>query len=115
MLPSFILNSLYQVHKLGSHFSLLMKAVKHLDIINNNHCSHCNLHLQEIITFTKYKWAYYVVNTRAIYIDSKLLCKENMFNIKQPNNLALAPFLDLFNHDINTTVKVSVITELSVC
>lgn len=111
MLPSFILDSLHQAHKLESNFSLLMKAVKHLDIINKNHCSHCTLHLQKIITFKKYKWAYYVVNTRAVYIDAKLLHEKNTFYIKQPNNLALAPFLDLFNHDINTAVKVSIITD----
>lgn len=111
MLPSFILDSLHQAHKLQSNFSLLMKAVKHLDITNKSHCSHCNLPLQKIITFTRYKWAYYVVNTRAVYIDTKLLREKNIFNIKQPNNLALAPFLDLFNHDINTTVKVSIITD----
>lgn len=109
MLPSFILDSLNQAHKLESNFSLLMKAVKHLNV-TNNFCFHCNFHLQEIITFTKFKWAYYVVNTRAVYIDTKLLRQQNVFNIKQPNNLALAPFLDLFNHDINTTVKVSVVT-----
>lgn len=79
-----------------------------MDITDRNYCSHCNLHLQKIITYAKYKWAYYVVNTRAVYIDASL-CKENMFNIKHPNNLALAPFLDLFNHDVNTVVKVSVV------
>lgn len=111
ILPSFILDSLHQAHRLESNFSLLMKAVKHLDINNKNRCSHCNLHLQRLITFKKYKWAYYVVNTRSVYIDIKLLREKNTFNIKQPNNLALAPFLDLFNHDINTTVKVSTITD----
>lgn len=108
MLPSFILHSLHQAHKLQEDFSSLMKVVKYLD--NRSHCSHCNMHLQKIITFAKYKWAYYVVNTRAVYIDTKV-CKENIFNIKQPNNLALAPFLDLFNHDVNTAVKVSIVTD----
>lgn len=111
ILPSFILDSLHQAHKLESNFSLLMKAMKHLDIINKNHCSHCSLHLRKVITFEKYKWAYYVVNTRAVYIDTKLLREKNTFNIKQPNNLALAPFLDLFNHNVNTAVKVSIITD----
>lgn len=109
MLPNFILHSLHQAHKLQEDFSLLMKAVKCLDI-NRSHCPHCNMHLQKIITFVKYKWAYYVVNTRAVYIDSEI-CKKDIFNIKQPNNLALAPFLDLFNHDVNTAVKVSIVTD----
>ncbi|XP_012522270.1 SET domain-containing protein 4 [Monomorium pharaonis] len=109
MLPGFILHPLHQAHKLQEDFSLLMKAVKYL-AVSRNRCPHCNVHLQEIITFAKYKWAYYIVNTRAVYIDAKF-CKENIFNIKQPNNLALAPFLDLFNHNVNAAVKVSVVTD----
>lgn len=109
MLPTFILHPLQQAHKLRENFSSLMKAVKCLNI-NRSHCPHCNMHLQKIITFAKYKWAYYVVNTRAVYIDTEI-CKKEIFNIKQSNNLALAPFLDLFNHDINIVVKVSIITD----
>jgi len=109
LLPGFISHFLHQAHKLQEDFSLLIKAVKRLDF-NTSHCPHCNVCLQKIITFEKYKWAYYVVNTRAVYIDAKV-CKENIFNVKQPNNLALAPFLDLFNHDVNTAVKVSIVTD----
>lgn len=111
ILPNFILDSLSRSHKLESNFSSLMKAVKNLDTSSNKgYCPHCNKRLQKIITFARYKWAYYAVNTRAVYIDTDL-CKENIFNIKQPNNLALAPFLDLFNHDVNTACKVSIITD----
>lgn len=109
-LPNCILDSLHQAHKLKNDFSLLIKAIKNLDVTNKSHCTHCNVYMQKIITFARYKWAYYVVNTRAVYIDAKL-CKMNKFNVKQPNNLALAPFLDLFNHDLNTTVAVSVIKD----
>lgn len=110
-LPNFILNSLHQIHnKLENDFSVLIKAMKNLDVTNNSYCTHCNVHIQKIMTFARYKWAYYTVNTRAVYIDAKL-CKVNIFNIKQPNNLALAPFLDLFNHDVNTTVAVSFIKD----
>lgn len=110
LLPSFILDSLHQAHELEKNFSLIMKSIKHLEIINRAYCPHCNAQLQNIITFAKYKWAYYVVNTRAVYIDNEL-CKKNIFNMKEPNNLALAPFLDLFNHDVNADVKVSVVTD----
>jgi ATP-binding cassette subfamily B (MDR/TAP) protein 7 len=109
MLPSFILDALHKTHNLGNDFSLLMKAIRHLNIVKKYYCPHCNMPLQKIITFAKYKWAYYIVNTRAVYINDKL-CK-NICNIKQPNNLALAPFLDLFNHDINAAVKMSIITD----
>jgi len=109
MLPNFISRPLYQTHKLQEDFSLLMKIIKHMDV-DRSHCPHCNVYLQKIVTFAKYKWAYYVVNTRAVYVDAKV-CKENTFNIKQPNNLALAPFLDLFNHDVNAAVKVSIVTD----
>lgn len=109
MLPSFISHPLYQAHKLQEDFSLLMKVTKDMDV-DRSYCPHCNVCLQKIVTFAKYKWAYYVVNTRAVYVDAKV-CKENIFNIKQPNNLALAPFLDLFNHDVNAAVKVSIITD----
>lgn len=110
ILPDFILDSLHQAHKLKNDFSLLTKAIRNLEVTNRSHCTHCNVHMQKIITFARYKWAYYVVNTRAVYIDAKL-CKVNTFNVKQPNNLALAPFLDLFNHNVNTAVAVSVIKD----
>lgn len=108
LLPNFILDTLHRMHRLEIDFVSITKAIKHLDITSRSYCSHCNLHLWKIITYARYKWAYYVVNTRAVYIDTKLH-KENILNVKQPNNLALAPFLDLFNHDVNTNVRVSVV------
>lgn len=108
-LPDFILDALHKTHKIENEFSLLTKVMKRLNVVQGCYCPHCGAPLQEIITFARYKWAYCVVNTRAVYIDDKL-CK-NLSNIKQPNNLALAPFLDLFNHDVNTAVRVSVVTD----
>lgn len=105
-LPGFISHPLRQAHKLQADFSVL---VKRLDV-DRSRCPHCSVRMQKIITFARYKWAYYVVNTRAVYIDAEV-CKEDVFNVKQPNNLALAPFLDLFNHDVNAAVKVSVVTD----
>lgn len=53
------------------------------------------------LTFNNFQWAWYCVNTRAVfYRDS------DIFNMDGPeNNMALAPYLDMFNHDPQVVVK----------
>ncbi|XP_037813369.1 SET domain-containing protein 4 [Lucilia sericata] len=48
-----------------------------------------------------FRWSYFVVNTRSVYIFSRLIKPDKCFFqplIAEDCNLALAPFLDLFNH-----------------
>ncbi|KOX77978.1 SET domain-containing protein 4 [Melipona quadrifasciata] len=110
LLPKFIIDYMDEFHKVCNDFRLLIKSMNNLKLNGEGHCSHCNLHLKKIITFEKYKWAYYIVNTRAIYIDEAEIETNQNINIKYPNNLALAPFLDLFNHSIYSTTHASVVT-----
>lgn len=59
----------------------------------------------DILTFESFKWAWNVVNTRSVYFEvgnNKYLCD------KEPNNIALAPYLDLLNH--SSTADVSTLT-----
>ncbi|CAL7943277.1 unnamed protein product [Xylocopa violacea] len=112
LLPAFIRDYMYEFHKLQNEFQLLIRSVNNLSLHGKDYCPHCNLHLKKIITFEKYKWAYYIVNTRAVYIDEIQVEKSQNIpvNIKHQNNLALAPFLDLFNHSIYSTTRATVIT-----
>ncbi|XP_076546711.1 SET domain-containing protein 4-like [Osmia lignaria lignaria] len=111
LLPPLILNYMYECHKVCNDFKLLIQSINNLDSNNKGNCSHCNVHLKKIITFERYKWAYYIVNTRTVYIDSNHIeTNQNItINVKHPNNLALVPFLDLFNHDIYTAIDTSII------
>lgn len=52
-------------------------------------------------TLSEFRWSYFVVNTRSVYVQAKQLLPDKSFFrplISDNFNLALAPFLDLFNH-----------------
>ncbi|XP_073841951.1 SET domain-containing protein 4 [Musca autumnalis] len=56
---------------------------------------------EEKYPLQQFRWAYFVVNTRSVYVFGKQLKPEKSFFqnfITEDCNLALAPFLDLFNH-----------------
>ena len=53
----------------------------------------------------RFSWAWFAVNTRAVYFENDSGRKEN-FERRSENNLALAPYLDMFNHASDVTVKV---------
>ncbi|XP_052847454.1 SET domain-containing protein 4 [Drosophila gunungcola] len=66
---------------------------------------------REIWTLAEYKWAYFSVNTRSVYLSSRFLKRQsNHFQtlINGDTNMALAPFLDLFNHSdgVQTTAEI---------
>ena len=50
-----------------------------------------------------FAWAWFTVNTRAVYFDNNVPGDDER---KSDNNLALAPFLDMFNHASDVTVNV---------
>lgn len=59
----------------------------------------------------EFRWSYFVVNTRSVYVFGGQLKPQKFFfqNLISENcNLALAPFLDLFNHsdDVQTQVDL---------
>lgn len=56
---------------------------------------------EEKYTLNDFRWSYFVVNSRSVYIYSKQIKPDKCFFqplIAEDFNLALAPFLDLFNH-----------------
>ncbi|KAI5693865.1 hypothetical protein M8J75_006978 [Diaphorina citri] len=99
-LPKFILeeiegsrNSMKESH---SHF------LNHI-VCKQKVCDHCKLALDEIFNEKDFIWAWCIVNTRAIYIPPE----KDLHNIS--NSLALAPFLDLFNHVPSAQVEAMLI------
>lgn len=115
-LPSYLLDMLnIQSAKIKSTYLALRTALKNTfkHCIGNDffsprmeECPHCNLLYENIITFAKYQWAYFVINTRAVYIDQQ----EEQVKFRN-NNLALAPFLDLFNHSFDAAVSTGLIKD----
>ncbi|XP_053596978.1 SET domain-containing protein 4 isoform X2 [Microplitis demolitor] len=85
-------------------YQSILKSIHQLKINCNDLCTHCLMSLPEIFTFEAFKWSYFTVNTRAIYMrDSNFI---NGGNIHKDDNLALAPFLDLLNHSFDAIVDV---------
>lgn len=112
LLPAFIADYMYDSHKVQNDFRGLIGFMNSAGLNGRANCPHCSVHFQKIITFERYKWAYYIVNTRAVYIDTdQIETSRDIPNIKRPNNLALAPYLDLFNHDVRSATRASVITD----
>jgi hypothetical protein len=106
-LPFFIKHELQVLSKtLKSNYVSLIESIKLLD---NNICKHCQQSFYNIFTYHRFIWAYYTVNTRAIYIsDKKQKCLS--INIKGDDNLALAPLLDLFNHTCETVADARLVS-----
>lgn len=51
-------------------------------------------------TFDSFTWAWFAVNTRAVYFESG--------DSRPGNEMALAPFLDMFNHDCQVQVRAGI-------
>lgn len=70
-------------------------------------CSHCTDTFSNIFTFELYKWAWSIVNTRAVYMSPDCSLK-NKITLSDINNLALAPYIDMFNHSPMACVRATV-------
>lgn len=70
-------------------------------------CSHCSETFINIFTFEVYKWAWSIVNTRAVYMSPDCSLK-NKIKLSDVNNLALAPYIDMFNHSPLACVRATV-------
>lgn len=77
---------------------------KFASVLNDKLCScNCGDNLSVVFNLDSFKWAYFVVNSRSVYIDDKALkqisASSKLFKIlSNKPNIALAPFLDLINH-----------------
>lgn len=61
---------------------------------------------------SEFRWAYFVVNTRSVHIFAQLFKPDKCFFqplLAGDCNLALAPFLDLFNHSDRVTTQVDLL------
>lgn len=76
--------------------------------IENKKCNHCGLSLSNIFTYDLYLWGWCVVSTRAIYLCPKINSQDSVL-LTDENTLALAPYIDLFNHSYESDVKAYVI------
>lgn len=58
------------------------------------------------------KWAYVMVNTRAVYVDPHIVCEDSSLNLLRDEPfMALCPFLDMFNHHYLANTEVSIINK----
>jgi len=68
---------------------------------------------------SRFAWAWFAVNTRAVYfeIDDNVNGDdfEKSKDRRSENNLALAPFLDMFNHSSDVTVRVGRADSIDFC
>lgn len=87
-----------------SEKALLPKFLKNKSIVSEfkslvfkkSTCDHCQKPLRSIFSYHAFIWAYYTVNTRAVYLE------------EAQSHLALAPFLDLFNHACQSVANAEV-------
>ena len=56
----------------------------------------------QALTFEKFVWAWYVINTRSVYYKRQT-CQ--FLSPDEEDHLALAPFLDLLNHSASANVS----------
>ncbi|XP_039293720.1 SET domain-containing protein 4 [Nilaparvata lugens] len=80
----------------------------HLDLINSlddsDVCDNCNVPFTEIFSLDNFMWAWSMVNSRAVYISPERH-SEHLINLSDENTLAMAPYLDMFNHSCNAKVQ----------
>ncbi|XP_023175991.2 SET domain-containing protein 4 [Drosophila hydei] len=96
-LPEALLERTVAQNRQIREYYQLLKA-----LVGEQHCKCCGQrYCEDIWTLAAYKRAYFTVNTRSVYIDARQLKQTKshfQLLINGSSNLALAPFLDLFNH-----------------
>lgn len=85
-----------QNRQIKGYFQIIKTLVGSLscDCCGQSYC-------QDIWTLADYRLAYFAVNTRSVYLSARFLRKQSSHFqalLSGDANLALAPFLDLFNH-----------------
>ncbi|KAH8398798.1 hypothetical protein KR222_007291 [Zaprionus bogoriensis] len=97
-----------QNRQIRDSFQLIQQLTRGL------HCACCGQRCECIWQLEDYKRCYFAVNTRSVYLDARQLqlpaLNERHFGalLSGDANLALAPFLDLFNHSdrVQTTAQL---------
>ncbi|CAG5096845.1 Similar to SETD4: SET domain-containing protein 4 (Artemia parthenogenetica), partial [Cotesia congregata] len=97
--------------KIITDYEIILKSIRESKTDGYDLCPHCKLPLIEIFSFEAYKWSYYTVNTRAIYMKNNKFNDDSKISVNE--NLALAPFLDLLNHSFNALVEIKPIDNIN--
>lgn len=107
-LPEEILEKTVEQHRIIRENYANIKSVFH-----RNECSYCGqLYFDEIYTLDAFKYAYFAVNTRSVYVLSRQFIPDQCFFqplLSDEPNMALAPFLDLFNHSADVTTSADLL------
>lgn len=88
--------------------SIYSKCVTEVEKIKQSFCKICNYSqskwtaFRPALTFEKFVWAWYVINTRSVYYKRQT-CQ--FLSPDEEDHLALAPFLDLLNHSASANVS----------
>lgn len=102
-LPTFLLEKAEDTRRnISKTYSVIRESIE------SKKCDHCGEDLSSIFTFHKYVWAWFIVNTRAVYLCPQFNAQDCIM-LSDENNLALAPYIDLFNHSYAADVKSYVI------
>ncbi|XP_030572650.1 SET domain-containing protein 4 [Drosophila novamexicana] len=85
-------------------------------LVGAQHCECCGQrYCEDIWTLEEYRRAYFAVNTRSVYLNARQLQPPARSHFQAllsgSANLALAPFLDLFNHSdsVRTTAELQLV------
>ncbi|BET01383.1 ATP-Hypothetical protein cassette subfamily B, member 7 [Nesidiocoris tenuis] len=97
--PTIVHKILRMQTKIDHLHSSLMGAV------GQSRCPHCSKLYSELFTFDEFRWAWFTVNSRSVYL-SPSVNKPCDIQLSDPNNIALAPFLDMINHSDLAKVNV---------
>uniref|UniRef100_A0A069DUC3 SET domain-containing protein n=1 Tax=Panstrongylus megistus TaxID=65343 RepID=A0A069DUC3_9HEMI len=100
-LPNFIKE---RISELRSGVEKLYKSVP--NFIGGKICHHCKKYLFNIFTPDEFKWAWFTVNSRSVYISPEKNFPHDL-KLTDANSLILAPFLDMFNHSDDAKVIAS--------
>jgi hypothetical protein len=101
LLPSVLLNPiLIHRQKVEDTFGDLKSVLG----VQSCKCWHCSESLSSMFQCEQYWWAWSAVNTRCVHIDDQIL--SHSLKIQDKSCLALAPFLDMFNHSNDVGVQV---------
>ncbi|KAH8365440.1 hypothetical protein KR093_000797 [Drosophila rubida] len=106
-LPEALLERIVAQHRQLSENYQIIKS-----LVGTQQCECCGLlYCEDIWTLADYKHAYFTVNSRSVYLNPRLLKAERSHFqslLSGNTNLALAPFLDLFNHSdsVQTTAEL---------
>lgn len=98
--------------KLQGNFEESFSNVKK-SLMLDNPCKCCQKSLDYLLDTSLFRWAYVLVNTRAVYIDPDyIMSKDNSHESLLADDpfLALCPFLDLINHHHIARTKANVVS-----